>query len=447
MAAKATKPTTSTDPEKVVELQHDIRADSFVVSWDGDDDPQNPKNWSELRKWATVTLVATIAFIPYVLLPHNSRDAQKADGRIACSPFASSLIAPPINLVMEEFHSTSNVLSTLVVTIFMLGFAAGPLVISPLSEQYGRNIVFISTVIMHLLFTIACALSTGINMLIVFRFLAGCFGSAPITIGGGTITDIMPQEKRGKAMAIFIMGPTLGPSLGPIIGGYLAQAAGWRWVFWLLAIALGVMTAFTIIFLRETYAPKILARKANRLRKKTGDGRWRRTIGLVYIAIGVGLAAGLLILFYTSDRQMAQREAKSGERIPEYRLHQMLWASPFLAGGLLWYGWSADKNAHWIIPILGTVPVGLGIIFIFTPMSTYLLDAYPAYSASAIAASTVLRSLFSAILPLAGPPMYDHLGLGWGNSLLAFVALALGGVPLLFCQYGRRWREGSNLVL
>lgn len=275
MAAKATKPTTSTDPEKVVELQHDIRADSFVVSWDGDDDPQNPKNWSELRKWATVTLVATIAFIPYVLLPHNSRDAQKADGRIACSPFASSLIAPPINLVMEEFHSTSNVLSTLVVTIFMLGFAAGPLVISPLSEQYGRNIVFISTVIMHLLFTIACALSTGINMLIVFRFLAGCFGSAPITIGGGTITDIMPQEKRGKAMAIFIMGPTLGPSLGPIIGGYLAQAAGWRWVFWLLAIALGVMTAFTIIFLRETYAPKILARKANRLRKKTGDGRWR----------------------------------------------------------------------------------------------------------------------------------------------------------------------------
>lgn len=176
---------------------------------------------------------------------------------------------------MEEFQSTSSVLSTLVVSIFMLGFAAGPLVISPLSEQYGRNIIFISTVVLHLVFTVACALSTSINMLIVFRFLAGCFGSAPITIGGGTVTDIMPQEKRGKAMAIFIMGPTLGPSFGPIIGGYLAQAAGWRWVFWLLAIALGVMTAFTLIFLKETFAPKILARKAGAMRKSTGDQRWR----------------------------------------------------------------------------------------------------------------------------------------------------------------------------
>lgn len=100
-----------------------------------------------------------------------------------------------------------------------------------------------------------------------------------------------------------------------------------------------------------------------------------------------------------------------------------------------------------IIPILGTVPIGLGIIYIFTPMSTYLLDAYPDYSASAIAASTVLRSLFSAFLPLAGPPMYARLGLGWGNSLLAFIALALGGVPLLFCRYGQGWREGAKLVL
>ncbi|KAL8745393.1 MAG: hypothetical protein Q9184_007879, partial [Pyrenodesmia sp. 2 TL-2023] len=176
---------------------------------------------------------------------------------------------------MDEFNSTSSVSSTLVVSIFMLGFAAGPLVISPLSEQYGRNIVFNSTVILHLIFTIACALSTSTNMLIMFRFLAGCFGSAPITIGGGTITDIMPQENRGKAMAIFIMGPTLGPSLGPIIGGYFAQAAGWRWVFWLLAITLGVMMTFTLFVLKETFAPKILAQKANALRKKTGDQRWK----------------------------------------------------------------------------------------------------------------------------------------------------------------------------
>ena len=70
-------------------------------------------------------------------------------------------------------------------------------------------------------------------------------------------------------------------------------------------------------------------------------------MGLVYIATGLGLALGLLILFCTSDKHMAQLEIKHGERIPEWRLHQILWASPFLAGGLLWYGWSADRNTHW----------------------------------------------------------------------------------------------------
>ncbi|KAI4126236.1 MAG: hypothetical protein LQ338_003861, partial [Usnochroma carphineum] len=338
MTAAVKMPPEFTDPERLRGPQ-DVPNDLFGVTWDSDEDPQNPRNWSELQNY---------------------------------------------------------VQSTLVVSIFMLGFAAGPLVISPLSEEYGRNIVFISTVILHLVFTIACALSTSINMLIVFRFIAGCFGSAPITIGGGTITDIMPQGKRGKAMAIFIMGPTLGPSFGPVIGGYLAQAAGWRWVFWLLAITLGVMMAFTLICLKETYAPKILAQKARNLRKETGNQCWRSklqidlsarqlllraivrpskllvlspivlslsiymatsygylfllfttfptvfqdhyrfsigkqkielrndpdsfkfwrmltkklsgTIGLVYIAIGVGLAAGQVILFYTSDRLMAQHE-------------------------------------------------------------------------------------------------------------------------------------------
>ena len=78
------------------------------------------------------------------------------------------------------------------------------------------------------------------------------------------------------------------------------------------------------------------------------------------------------------------------------------------------------------------------------PISTYLVDAFTLHAASALAANTVLRSLVGALLPLAGPKMYDSLGLGWGNSLLAFIALALCPIPVLFYKYGERIRTSPR---
>ncbi|RAQ66402.1 MFS transporter [Aspergillus flavus] len=101
-------------------------------------------------------------------------------------------------------------------------------------------------------FTIGCAKSTGTVMFLAFRFLAGYAGSAPLTIGGGTIADVIPKEQRGVAMGMFSLGPTLGPSLGPIIGGFVAQYKGWRWTFWVLLILHGCVALACLVFMRET---------------------------------------------------------------------------------------------------------------------------------------------------------------------------------------------------
>lgn len=77
-------------------------------------------------------------------------------------------------------------------------------------------------------------------MLLAFRFLSGFAGVATITIGSGTIADIMPREKRGKAVSIWSVGPILGPMIGPIIGGNVAEVAGWRWMFWAISIAVSI---------------------------------------------------------------------------------------------------------------------------------------------------------------------------------------------------------------
>jgi hypothetical protein len=78
------------------------------------------------------------------------------------------------------------------------------------------------------------------------------------------------------------------------------------------------------------------------------------------------------------------------------------------------------------------------------PIQTYLVDAFTIHAASAIAANTVLRSLVGAFLPLAGPAMYAKLGLGWGNSLLAFIALALAPISWIFFKYGERIRKSPR---
>lgn len=156
------------------------------------------------------------------------------------------MFAPGVNQVMHEFQSSNVVVTSLVVSIYILGWALGPLVLAPMSEVHGRWVVYTSSNVLYVAFTVACALSTDLKMLIIFRFLAGCVGSTPMTIGGGTISDLVPLQARGFAMSLYITGPVLGPCIGPILGGLLAETRGWRWIFWVLAMLVSIAQAYAV---------------------------------------------------------------------------------------------------------------------------------------------------------------------------------------------------------
>ena len=87
------------------------------------------------------------------------------------------------------------------------------------------------------------------GILITFRFLAGVAGVATITCGSGTIADVMPVDKRGTAMSLYSLGPLLGPVIGPIVGGFLIEAKGWRWVFWLISIVVSFSRWSTLFWI------------------------------------------------------------------------------------------------------------------------------------------------------------------------------------------------------
>jgi MFS family permease len=172
----------------------------------------------------------------------------------------------------------------------------------------------------------------------------------------------------------------------------------------------------------------------------------KSNVGLTYLAMGMGQIMGVIIFGMVSDR-ILKRLSKGGEMKPEFRLPPLLVGLTLLGIGLLWYGWAAEYAHAWIVPLLGQVLIGVGVITAFMPVTTYLVDAFVSYAASATAANTVLRSLGGALLPLAGPKMYAALGLGWGNTLLAFIAL--GCVPFAWWvfKFGERIRNRYQLNL
>ncbi|RSL44559.1 hypothetical protein CEP53_011176, partial [Fusarium sp. AF-6] len=477
-------------------------SESDVVWWESDKDPQNPYNFPTWRKVLNCALVSSLTFV---------------------TPLASSMFAPGVPELMIEFGSKSSELASFCVSVYVLGFAAGPMVFAPLSELYGRVPIYHIGNIGFIVFVIACAKAPSLGALIAFRFLSGVFGSCPMANGGGSIADMIVQEKRGTAMASFSIGPLLGPIIGPVIGGVVTDSLGWRWVFWIITIISGTITVVFFIFAVETYAPVILEKKARRLRKETGNDRLRSKLdaglspadyfkrgilrpfkmllfspiciicglyvglsyaylylmftsltplfmriyhfntinsGLTFLGLGIGSMIGVLYFSISSDRNMKKMAAKAqtssdeetGEQQqqpvvmkPEYRLPPLRAGAVFLPAGLFIYGWTAEYKVHWIAPIIGTAVMGVGNLIIFMTLQMYLVDSFTVYAASALAANAVMRSIAGGVLPLAGLPMFDKLGMGWGNSLLGFIAAALIPAPWLFIKYGEHLRKKFEL--
>lgn len=170
--------------------------------------------------------------------------------------------------------------------------------------------------------------------------------------------------------------------------------------------------------------------------------------GLSFLSSGIGMLSGLGIVAIFSDR-LYQRAVSEGRARPETRLHwsMVLPGSLLIPAGLFIYGWTADYQVHWIAPMIGSCIMSIGTIIITMGIQTYLVDAFSTNAASVSAANTVLRSILGALLPLSGLDLYNALGLGWGNSLLAFIALGLAPVPVCLGLFGERLRTNPRFAI
>ncbi|KAJ5494819.1 major facilitator superfamily domain-containing protein [Penicillium fimorum] len=235
--------------EKPPVMQTLTDLENGIIGWDGERDPENPLNFTSARKWLITSILSAIGFM---------------------TPFASSIIAPAISFIRKDFGINDLTKSALPVSIFLLGYAVGPLFLSPLSEIYGRYIITTVASAFFCVWLIDCALASSLNTLILFRFLCGVGGSASQTIGGATIADLFSVHERGRAFGIWSLGPILGPSCAPVIGGFVAESIGWRWANWITLIPTFLIVVAMAIFNCETNHQVLIERKTARIRQQLG---------------------------------------------------------------------------------------------------------------------------------------------------------------------------------
>lgn len=453
----------------------------------------NPKNWPPKKKWATTACIASFTFL---------------------SPLASTMIAPALGQIERDFNITSELEGQITLSIFVLAYAIGPMVLGPLSELYGRAKISQGSNVVFLIFNTACGFAQNKSEMIAFRFLAGLGGSAPLALGGGVLGDIFKPEERGKAMGLYALGPLLGPAVGPIVGGWVAQYSTWRWMFYASSIVNVIILGFGFVYFKESYAPYILHKKAKKLRQQTGNEGLRapgeddlhmppykkisKTVwrafgmlfnqpivqvmalymafsygvlylmlatypmlwatqygekpgiaGLNYISLGIGFFIGAPVCGKASDTvyKKLKEKAPNKQGQPEFRMPLVIATSFLVPIGLCIYGWSAQAHTHWIVPNIGAFIFGIGTIAAFQCVTTYLVDTYMRFAASAVAAVTVLRSLFGFVFPIFAPAMFNALGYGWGNTVLAFAAIGIGlPTPILLWIWGKSLRKRSSLA-
>ncbi|KAJ0426713.1 major facilitator superfamily domain-containing protein [Aspergillus carlsbadensis] len=461
--------------------------DPSLVEFEGPDDPLNPQNLPQWKKWLYAHIIGWLSLVV---------------------TFATSVFSTATGVTAEEFGVAREVM-VLGTALFIAGFAAGPILFGPLSELYGRKRPMLWGYAIFVIFQIPVGVAQNVETIIICRFLGGVAASGPLSIAGGYFADFFDPVSRGLALAIFAGTTFIGPIIGPIVGGFITESyLGWRWTAWITMIMAATSGIISVIFLPETYAPVLLQRKASRLRLETKNWALHAKLdespvnlqsiltrylsrplvmllkepilqlitlymtfiyGFIYLlfeaypisfteernyslgigalpflSIGLGVILGSAYIFYFTQTRIRTTYNTTGQIRPEERLYPMIPGAILFPLGQFWFAWTSFPGITPWPQILAGVPLGAGMQIIYLQGLAYLVDVYLVYANSAISANALVRSTVAAGFTMFATPMYHRLGVRWASSLLGFLGVAFIPVPIVFYIYGERIRKLSR---
>ncbi|KAI0428398.1 major facilitator superfamily transporter [Xylaria sp. FL1042] len=466
---------------------------TILVDWYSTDDPENPRNWTNLRRVLVALVLCLYTFVVYT---------------------SSAIYINSEPGVAKEFGVNATEAS-LGLALFVLGYGVGPLLWSPLSElpNVGRNPVYFWTMLAFVILSIPTALVTNYPGLMVLRFLQGFFGSPCLANGGASLGDLYNDMHLPYALIAWVSAGYCGPAIGPLLSGFSVPVLGWRWSLLEILFAASAIFPIMFAFLPETSSATLLLQRAERLRRLTGNpafmsqseidqkdmtsraifvdalikpleitvkdpailfvqlytavvyatyysffesfplvypvyyGLTPGQIGLVFLAILVACLLGAVVYASYIHFYMNPRIRALGDPVPETRLVPALVAAVGPTLGLFVFAWTARPDIHWIAPTAGITLYGATVFVVFQCIFVYVPLSYPKYAASLFAGNDFFRSALAFAAVLFAPPLFEDLGVARGNSLLG--GLSVVGVIGIWTLYifGARLRSMSKFAV
>ncbi|OTB18512.1 hypothetical protein K445DRAFT_55398 [Daldinia sp. EC12] len=490
----------TTDPEPLVEEQVDVQAENqnveaekrlarlhelYGATWDGPDDPNDPYNWPEWRK-VTIGVIFSVgqlvtlmsASILAAALGNISRDLDigASTAQITLSIYFLGLgIGPFFIAALAEMNGRKHIwivsnawyilwnalcpvgksLPLMIVGRFLAatGAGAGIILTGPvMADMYHAKDRGKSLAIASFLPYLGPALGPIVGGIVVqlvywpWLFWIVNIFDAFITVLGAIVikesyTPVLLRRKAAAASGF--AAPSLSPRQWAFWKGFLARLSTYlkrplgllirrpiiQVISLVLALNFGIYTLMLSTFATlwiDWYGQSALLGSLHYL---------SFSIGFVTTA---QIGARIMDIIY---RRLKDRPKNKGEGRPEFRAPYMVPGVLFIPIGLFWYGWAAEYRITWVMVDIDEIIFTCGSLILSQALLAYTLDIFGELGASANAATRLLSNVLGFVFPIFAPQLYGRLGYGWGNSLLAFIFVALGlPIPLLLWRWGGRLR-------
>lgn len=452
-------------------------------------DPEDPRNWPTVRKWAMIAAIIPI-------------DLSVSWGASGFSPVAGDFA--------RDMHVSPQV-ATLGLSMYVLGLAFGPMTLAPLSEYFGRRPVYVCSYGIFLCALLWTSYVENLGLFMVLRLFSGYFASTTISNFGGTIADLFRHHDTGPAMSFFLWAATGGSPTGFVLFSFIAPGRSWHSIFrimFFICLAFWIILVIALYILGETRHSVILLQRAEKLRRLSGDndlhvpneyqqrgpkqlfgtalvrpfqflyseaivqfgalyngflyglsflfngafhmifgpngyGFDTVKIGICFLGIVAGICFGLATNVF-QERHFKRQIARAGYRsVPEARVYHAKIAAVILPASLLAFAFTATPSVHPFFPVLVSAFWSWSFYTLITMTLTYTEDAYKTYSASALAGIGLVRNLAGAAFPLAGRSLFLNVGTRNASLVLTAVAILLAPIPFVLEKRGVSLRKRS----
>jgi DHA1 family bicyclomycin/chloramphenicol resistance-like MFS transporter len=167
---------------------------------------------------------------------------------------STDLYLPALPAMGASLHADAGAVE-LTISGYLIGFSIGQLFWGPISDRHGRRLPITLGLLLFIIGSAGCALSTSVPMMIGWRLVQAVGACANVVLSRAMVRDLYGGHQAARMLSVLMTVMAVAPLIGPSVGGLILRVASWHAIFWLL-VGVGLLTLWSLRVLPETLPPE-----------------------------------------------------------------------------------------------------------------------------------------------------------------------------------------------